>query len=98
MGGCLPVDVLTVNAGSTSLKLHLVRGEHAEPVDDFAAADAVGHRVVHGGGLTQPCVIAPEVELEIDRMTALAPLQNVRTLDGIRRAREALPRAPQVAV
>jgi acetate kinase len=92
------VDVLTVNAGSTSLKLHLVRGEDAEPLDDFVAADAVGHRVVHAGRLTQPCLITAEVELEIDRFTTLAPLQNARTLDGIRRAREALPRVPHVAV
>jgi acetate kinase len=92
------VDVLTVNAGSTSLKLHLVRGEHAEPVDDFVEADAIGHRVVHGGPLTRPCLITRDVELEIDRMTVLAPLQNARTLDGIRRAREALPGVPHVAV
>jgi acetate kinase len=92
------VDVLTVNAGSTSLKLHLVRGEEAESLDDFVEADAVGHRVVHAGTLTQPSLITSEVERQIERMTVLAPLQNARTLDGIRRAREALPGVPHVAV
>ena len=43
------MDVLVVNAGSTSLKLHLVVGDDSQPVDGFVAADAVGHRVVHGG-------------------------------------------------
>jgi len=91
--------VLTVNAGSTSLKLVLVRDGESEPVDDFVAADAVGHRVVHGGAmLVDPCRITEEVERELERLTPLAPLQNTRTLDGILRAREALPGVPQVAV
>jgi acetate kinase len=93
------VDVLTVNAGSTSLKLHLVRGGEAEEVESFVTADAVGHRVVHGGNrYTQPCVVDDDVLAEIERLRVLAPLQNGRTLDGIRQAREALPGVPQVAV
>jgi acetate kinase len=93
------VDVLTVNAGSTSLKLLLVRNGEAEPVDDFVPADAVGHRVVHGGAsLVQPCLITDAVERELERLAPLAPLQNARTLDGIRKARGALPGVPQVAV
>jgi acetate kinase len=93
------VDVLTVNAGSTSLKLHRVRGGHAEEVAGFVDADAVGHRVVHGGArYTQPCLLDDDVLHEIDRLRVLAPLQNGRTLDGIRQAREALPDVPQVAV
>jgi acetate kinase len=93
------VDVLVVNAGSTSLKLNLVRGEAVEPVEDVVAADAVGHRVVHGGPrLVESCLVDTEVEREIERLTVLAPLQNRRTLDGIRRVRAALPDVPQVAV
>ena len=88
-----------MNAGSTSLKLHLVRGDESEPVDAFVAADAVGHRVVHGGTrFTQPAVLDPEVEAEIERLTVLAPLHNTPALEAIRRAREALPGVPQVAV
>jgi acetate kinase len=93
------MNVLTVNAGSTSLKLLLVRDGEAEPVDDFVPADAVGHRVVHGGAtLVEPCLITAAVERELNRLTPLAPLQSARTLDGIRRASAALPGAPQVAV
>jgi acetate kinase len=59
----------------------------------------VGHRVVHGGArYTQPCLLDDDVLHEIDRLRVLAPLQNGRTLDGIRQAREALPDVPQVAV
>jgi len=53
----LLVRVLTVNAGSTSLKLHIVEGGSARSVDEFEPADAVGHRVVHGG--TRPVASVP---------------------------------------
>jgi acetate kinase len=90
---------LVVNAGSTSLKLHLVRGDAAEAVDGFVAADAVGHRVVHGGRrFEEPTLITEAVELAIEELSALAPLHNRRALEEIRRAREALPRIPHVAV
>ena len=90
--------VLVVNAGSTSLKLHLVEGDEATAVDDIVAADAVGHRIVHGGSFDAPQLIDDAVEREIERLTVLAPLQNRRALDGIRRVRERLPDVPQVAV
>jgi acetate kinase len=95
----LLVDVLVVNAGSMSLKLHLVRGDEIERVDDIVPADAVGHRVVHGGErFTAPALVDEDVEREIERLAALAPLQNRRTLDGIRAVHAALPGTPQVAV
>ena len=88
-----------VNAGSTSLKLHLVSGDESRPVDDFVAADAVGHRVVHGGRrFVGPALVDDEVEQAIEELSVLAPLHNRRALEEIRRAREALPDVPQVAV
>jgi len=93
------MDVLVVNAGSTSLKLHLVVGDDSQPVDGFVAADAVGHRVVHGGRrYVAPALVDDEVEHAIAALAVLAPLHNRRALDEIRRAREALPAVPQVAV
>jgi acetate kinase len=93
------VDVLVVNAGSTSLKLHLVHGDESRPVDDFVAADAVGHRVVHGGRrFDRPVVIDAEVERAVGELSVLAPLHNRRALEEIRRARVALPEVPHVAV
>jgi acetate kinase len=92
------VRVLVVNAGSTSLKLHLVDGDEATAVDEIAEADAVGHRIVHGGSFDAPQLIDDAVEREIDRLTVVAPLQNRRALEGIRRVRERLPDVPQVAV
>jgi acetate kinase len=93
------MDVLVVNAGSTSLKLHLVVGDDSQPVDGFVAADAVGHRVVHGGRrFVAPALVDDEVEEAIAALAVLAPLHNRRALDEIRHAREALPAVPQVAV
>jgi acetate kinase len=68
-------------------------------VDDFVAADAVGHRVVHGGRrFVGPALVDEEVERAIDELSALAPLHNRPALEQIRRALEALPGVPHVAV
>ncbi len=92
-------QILTVNAGSTSLKLHLVEGDESQPVDHFVAAAAVGHRVVHGGDrYSEPVRIDGEVEAAIEELSQLAPLHNEPALRAIREAREALPDVPHVAV
>ncbi len=91
--------VLAVNAGSTSLKLHLVDGDDATPVDELVDADAVGHRVVHGGArFREPVSIDDDVERAIDELSVIAPLHNRPALDAIREARRALPDVPHVAV
>jgi acetate kinase len=92
-------SVLTVNAGSTSLKLSLVEGEESRPVDGFEPAAAVGHRVVHGGArYTEPVLIDDRVEEAIDDLSRIAPLHNTPALRAIREARAALPDVPHVAV
>jgi len=93
------MDVLVVNAGSTSLKLHVVSGEDAHQVDEFVPADAVGHRIVHGGPRFEaPALLDEEVERAIEALTPLAPLHNAPALRAIREARAALPDVPHVAV
>jgi len=92
------VRVLVVNAGSTSLKLHLVDGNDARAVDDVVDADAVGYRIVHGGTFESAQLLDAEVEREIERLTVIAPLQNRRALDTIAAVRAALPAVPHVAV
>ena len=91
--------VLTVNAGSTSLKLNLVDGDSSRPIDTFERADAVGHRVVHGGErFVAPVLIDDEVEQAIDDLSEIAPLHNRPALQAIREARAELPDIPHVAV
>jgi acetate kinase len=91
--------VLVVNAGSTSLKRHLVKVEESRPVDSYLAADAVGHRVVHGGArFREPALINDEVLAAIEELLSLAPLHNEPALRAIREAQAALPDVPHVAV
>ena len=60
---------------------------------------AVGHRVVHGGSRhTIPEVVDDDVLASIEELARLAPLHNPPAADGIRRARDAFPAVPQVAV
>jgi len=92
-------SILTVNAGSTSLKLHLVEGEESRQVDGFVTATAVGHRVVHGGDrYSAPVRIDEQVEDAIEELMQIAPLHNEPALRAIREARAALPDVPHVAV
>jgi acetate kinase len=68
-------------------------------VDGFEPADAVGHRVVHGGSrYTRPVLIDDEVEEAIEELSHIAPLHNTPALQAIREARAALPDVPHVAV
>jgi acetate kinase len=92
------VRVLTVNAGSTSLKRHIVEGGQAQAVDGYAIAEAVGHRVVHGGELRQPALIDAEVERLIRAASAVAPLHNRPAITALADARATLPNVPHVAV
>jgi acetate kinase len=94
-----PERVLVINAGSTSLKLHLVEGEESSPVETFVECDAVGHRVVHGGTrFVEPAVIDEEMKVAIRELTPLAPLHNAPALAAIEDAQQALPDVPHVAV
>jgi acetate kinase len=71
----------------------------AELGAEAAGAEAVAHRVVHGGRrFLAPVAIDAEVEAEIERLVPLAPLHNPLALAGLRAARRALPGVPQLAV
>ncbi|MDA3625326.1 acetate/propionate family kinase [Saccharopolyspora sp. WRP15-2] len=106
--------VLTVNAGSSSLKLVLLDGdevvahEHlerwegeAEPIRRFLddhGADAIGHRVVHGGTrIVEAAVVDDDVFDYLSSLTELAPLHQPRALGGLRAARAIAPDTPSVA-
>jgi acetate kinase len=68
-------------------------------VDGYEAAEAVGHRVVHGGSrFVEPTLIDDDVLAQIDALSPLAPLHNVPALAAIQEARAALPEVPHVAV
>jgi acetate kinase len=62
-------------------------------------AEAVAHRVVHGGErFREPVVVDAEVRARILELESIAPLHNAPALRGIEEAGRALPGVPQVAV
>jgi acetate kinase len=68
-------------------------------VEGFEPADAVGHRVVHGGArFRDPVLVDDEVAQAIRELSSLAPLHNAPALRAIEEARSALPGVPHVAV
>ena len=91
--------ILTVNAGSTSLKRHVVSGSQTRAVTSFEPADAVGHRVVHGGAtFREPVALDGAVLEAIEALIPLAPLHNQPAMKAIRDAKAALPDLVHVAV
>jgi len=112
------MKVLTVNAGSSSLKLRLVGDDDGllmnaelsatagradpeqlrETLEGMRDADAIAHRVVHGGTrFTGPVLLDPGVEEALRELTPLAPLHQPAALDAMAAVGAALPEAPAVA-
>lgn len=70
----------------------------ADALSRLPDADAVGHRVVHGGSwFTGPVEVDAEVEARIGALRTLAPLHQDRALAGIAAVRSARPALPAVA-
>jgi acetate kinase len=95
--------ILVVNAGSTSLKLSIVDGNDvSQPIAELGDAGdvaGVGHRIVHGGlRFVEPTLLDDDVVASLDELRELAPLHNPPAVDAIRRAQQALPHVPHVAV
>jgi acetate kinase len=62
------------------------------------SADAVGHRIVHGGRqFTGPVLIDAAVRQKLDDLTDLAPLHQPKSLAGVDAVSRVLPRLPAVA-
>jgi acetate kinase len=105
------VRVLVVNAGSSSLKLRLLGDDDeliadrdlaaGEPIGDLgemAGADAVGHRIVHGGHkFVGPVRLDDAVVEELRALTELAPLHQPKSLDALEVVGRALPGVAAVA-
>jgi acetate kinase len=68
-------------------------------VPGFEPADAVGHRIVHGGGRFRAPVVVDDVVAEsLAELAPLAPLHTAPALAALGEARAALPDVPHVAV
>ena len=96
--------ILTVNAGSSSLKLRILDSDdtllasYEELPDTWPDIDAVSHRIVHGGtDVSRPVLIDDAVETRLRALTELAPLHQPKSLAAMDAVRAALPDVPHVA-
>ena len=99
--------VLTVNAGSSSLKLSVLDEDDAlvSSGDELAAVleeagdiTAVGHRIVHGGDeFREATLIDDRVRARLEALTDLAPLHQPKSLHALDLVTAALPGVPAVA-
>ena len=87
-----------VDCGDHAAAFALARGA-LEAGDGLGDLVGVGHRVVHGGArFTEPTRVDDDVLAALDALAPLAPLHNPANAEGIRRAGEAFPGVPGVAV
>ncbi|MBB5898086.1 acetate/propionate family kinase [Kutzneria kofuensis] len=104
--------VLTVNPGSSSLKVSVVDagttlGEWAESdwdgmpdpaeVEAVGPVDAIAVRFVHGGDRTGPVVLDEAVAQDLRRLVPMAPIHQPRSLSMVRALRNWWPDVPIVA-
>jgi acetate kinase len=97
------VQIMIVNAGSSSLKIDIVAS--GQVVASYGAlparpprVDAVGHRIVHGGpDLITPVLVDPGIERRLRHLAELAPLHQVKSLRALEAAQRLLPDVPHVA-
>lgn len=97
-------DLLTVNAGSTSVKVTRFDEDdpngRTESLDDALEGPeprAVIHRIVHGGVRTEPEVLDDDAVAQLRALTDLAPLHQPPALDAVDRCRERWTEAMHVA-
>jgi acetate kinase len=107
------MQVLVVNAGSSSLKLRLLDPDDevvwtrdldagSDELEDALAeagdADASGHRIVHGGpGHTSAAAVDDALLADLRALTELAPLHQPPALDALEAVRRGRPELPAVA-
>ena len=101
--------VLVVNAGSSSLKLRVLgpddellgSSEHADAataLERLPEADAVGHRIVHGGDRhVGPERITDALIASLRELADLAPLHQPKSLDALAAGSRERPDLPAVA-
>jgi acetate kinase len=92
-GGEEPLAARTIELARGTVEPHDVAAALAE----MPAADAAGHRVVHGGPATEPARIDAALRERLAELRPLAPLHQERALAGIDAVALARPGLPSVA-
>ena len=77
---------------------NVAEDELADAITALGDADAVGHRIVHGGSrFTGATLIDPGVVAALERLTELAPLHQPKSLAALAAVERLLPNVPAVA-
>lgn len=93
-----------VTVGNEVVDIRIPNADHKEALEVGLSRlathkpDAIGHRIVHGGTLTQAELINDAIIDTIREATPLAPLHNPAHLVGIEATQRLFPDLPQVAV
>ncbi|SHG17927.1 acetate kinase [Flavobacterium micromati] len=94
-------EALTIRDHKVGLEkiASLLMDEEIGVIKSTDEIEAVGHRVVHGGGsFSKTVIITEEVKVKIKQLFELAPLHNPANLEGIIVASTIFNQAKQVAV
>lgn len=67
-------------------------------VESIDEVDAIGHRIVHGGDVTDSQIITDELKEKIKEYSKFAPLHNPAGLLGVEACEKIVPGKPNVAV
>jgi len=89
------IQARELSASGARVDPHELRAALASSLGE---ADAVGHRIVHGGeSFREPIRIDAAVEAALSRLVDLAPLHQPKSLAALDAVTEALPELPAVA-
>ena len=84
---------------AVKLVLDILTDAECGVIKSMDAIDAVGHRVVHGGEeFAASTLITDEVMKDLEKCSAMAPLQNPPNIIGINACKAIMPGVPQVGV
>ena len=84
-------------ATSTQSQSAALRAALAKIAEVSGPPSAVGYRVVHGGALTEPAIITPEIRGQIEVAAPMAPLHNPPALKVIDAVQSLYPNLPKIA-
>jgi len=94
-GGAQPASRERTSVPDYDAALHLLQAALAKR---GLSADAVGHRIVHGGGVySQPQPITPDLVRALEALVPLAPDHLPQAVQAIRAVEQVYPSVPQVA-
>ena len=89
-----PLDAIDIPAPRSTVDMRALSAE----LERLGPADAVGHRIVHGGRrFVEPVLVSDEVVAALHALADLAPLHQEKSLAALQAVQEALPATPAVA-